>query len=131
KSRLNTRERKVLHGAHCSEGERMSVLERVPSAFEIRDDSGRVVAPVPAPTEEQIIERIGRDRSANVARYPAAQVEKRLRRLEQIRQQQGMDGLTMRDLRRRMRAGKKYDPVPGRMDFDRRSSARRHLAACS
>jgi hypothetical protein len=72
---------------------------------EIRDATGRVVASIPAPSEQEIVERIKRERNANRSRFPAQEVERRLQRLEAIRQQEGMDQARMRELLRRMRAG--------------------------
>lgn len=86
-------------------GEQVRVLEQATTPVEVRDGLGRILGQIPAPTEEQIIERIKRNRSASTPRYPAEQVEKRLRRLEEIRQREGMDETTMPDLLRRMRAG--------------------------
>jgi ERCC4-related helicase len=62
---------------------------------EIRDATGRVVASIPAPSEQEIVERIKRERNANRSRFPA----------QAIRQQEGMDQARMRELLRRMRAG--------------------------
>jgi pyruvate/oxaloacetate carboxyltransferase len=84
--------------------EQVQVLEGATTAVEIRDPNGRVVAHVPAPTEQEIVERIQRERNAHSARFPADQVERRLQRLEAIRQQEGMDQARMRELLRRMRA---------------------------
>jgi hypothetical protein len=81
------------------------VLDQATTPVEVCDESGRVLVRIPAPSEEQILERIRRERGSNVLRYPAEQVEARLRRLEEIRQQGGMDEPKMRDLLRRMRAG--------------------------
>jgi hypothetical protein len=85
--------------------EQVRILERATAPVEVRDETGRVLGQLPAPSEEQIVERIRRDRLAGVPRYPAEQVEARLRRLEEIRRQEGMDEPKMRDLLRRMRAG--------------------------
>jgi hypothetical protein len=81
------------------------VLDQATTPVEVCDELGRVLVRIPAPSEEQILERIRRERGSNVLRYPAEQVEARLRRLEEIRQQGGMDETKMRDLLRRMRAG--------------------------
>lgn len=85
--------------------EQIQVLERATTAVEIRDDKGRIVARIPAPTEQEIVARIQRDRTATVARFPAEQVERRLQRLEEIWCQEGMDAPRMGELLRRMRAG--------------------------
>ena len=85
--------------------DQVRILELATIAVELRDESGRVLARVPAPSEEQIIERIKRARSANAPRYPAEEVENRLRWLEAIRQREGMDEAKMHELLHRMRAG--------------------------
>jgi hypothetical protein len=83
------------------------VLEESSTPIDLCDEAGRVLARIPAPSEDQIIERVRRDRAANVPRYPAEQVQARLRRLEEIRQQEGMDEAKSRDLLRRLRAGER------------------------
>jgi hypothetical protein len=85
--------------------EQVEVLARATTMVEARDEEGRIVARIPAPSEQEIVERIKRERNTNTARFPAEQVEQRLRRLEAIRQEEGMDQARMRDLLRRMRAG--------------------------
>jgi len=85
--------------------DQVRVLEQATTPVEVRDETGRVLLRIPAPSEEQILERIRRDRAADVPRYRSEQVEARLRRLEEIRQHEGMDEAKMRDLLRRMRAG--------------------------
>jgi hypothetical protein len=85
--------------------EQARIVERATTSVEIFDEQGRILAQIPAPSEDELIERIKRDRAAEVPRFPAEQVEARLRRLEAIRQQEGMDENKMRDLLRRMRAG--------------------------
>jgi hypothetical protein len=85
--------------------EQVQILARATTMVEVRDEAGEVVARIPPPSEQEIVERIFRERDANPARFPAEQVEQRLRRLEAIRQAEGMDQARMRDLLRRMRAG--------------------------
>lgn len=85
--------------------EQVRVLEGATTDVEVRDEAGHVVVRIPAPSDEQIIERLKRDRMCDIPRYPAEQVEGRLRRLEEIRQAEGMDEARMRELLRRMRAG--------------------------
>lgn len=80
-------------------------LQQATTVVELRDDAGQVLARIPPPSEDQILERIRRDKSERVACYPAEQVEARLRKLEEIRQREGMDEAKMRELMRRMRAG--------------------------
>ncbi len=85
--------------------DQVRVLQEATTVVELRDEAGRVLAHIPAPSEEQILERIRRDKGAKVASFPAEQVEARLRRLEEIRQREGMDETKMHELLRRMRAG--------------------------
>lgn len=80
-------------------------FEQATTAIEFRDETGRVLARIPAPSEERVLEQLRRDRGPNVPRYPAEQVEARLAKLEEIRQREGMDEAKMRELLRRMRAG--------------------------
>jgi hypothetical protein len=85
--------------------EQVQVLARATTMVEVRDEAGAVVARIPPPSEQEIVERIKRERNADTARFPAEQVEQRLQRLEAIRQKEGMDQARMRELLRRMRAG--------------------------
>jgi hypothetical protein len=70
--------------------EQLQVLESATSAVEVRDEAGRVVARIPSPSEQEILERIERNRTSNVARFPADQVEQRLQRLDEIRRQRAI-----------------------------------------
>ncbi len=63
------------------------------------------MADITSAKEQEILERIQRDRASNVARFPAEHVERRLQRLTEIRRQEGMDEVRLHDLLRRMRAG--------------------------
>ena len=85
--------------------EQARVLRETTLAVELRDEQGRVLARVPPPSEEEIIERVKQNREANLPRYSAAEVEARLRRLEEISRERQLDEATVRDLLRRMRAG--------------------------
>ncbi len=87
--------------------DQVRVLEQATTPVEVRDETGRLLVRIPAPSEKEIIERLRSGRDANVPRYPAEQVEARLQRLEEIRRQEGMDEAKMRELLRRMRAGEK------------------------
>jgi hypothetical protein len=84
--------------------EQARVLRQTTLAIELRDEQGRVLARVPPPTEEEIIERIKWNRDANLPRYSARDVQARLRRLEEISQQEDLDEAGVRELLRRMRA---------------------------
>jgi hypothetical protein len=84
--------------------EQARVLQQSTLAVELRDEQGRVLARVPPPTEEEIIERIKRNRNGNLPRYPAREVQSRLRRLEEISQQEELDEGRAKELIRRMRA---------------------------
>src|SRR5690349_4097752 len=93
--------------------EQARVLEQTTLTVEVRDEQGRVPARIPPPSEEEIIERVKRNRVLNVPRYPAEEVEARLRRLDEIGKQEDLDEARVMDLLRRMRVGK-TPRVPGR-----------------
>lgn len=54
---------------------------------------------------EEVIAECKRRQASNEPRIPSAQVQAHLRKLEEIRQREGMDEAKMFDLLRRMRAG--------------------------
>jgi hypothetical protein len=83
--------------------EQARVLQQSTLAVELRDEQGPVLARVPPPTEEQIIERIKQNRNDKFPRYPAREVQARLRRLEEISQQEEVDEVRAKELIRRMR----------------------------
>lgn len=75
------------------------------SPIELRDERGSILARVPAPTADEMVARILARRGESRQGYPAAEVEQRLRRLQEIRDEEGMDEAKMWELLRRMRAG--------------------------
>jgi hypothetical protein len=84
--------------------EQARILEQTTLAVELRDEQGRILARVPPPTEEEIIERIKRNRGTSLPRYSAHDVHARLQRLEEISQHETVDEARARELIRRMRA---------------------------
>jgi hypothetical protein len=84
--------------------EQARVLQQTTLAVELRDDQGRVLARVPPPSEEEIIERVKGNRDAGLPRYSAQDVHSRLRKLEEISQREPLDEARARELLRRMRA---------------------------
>jgi hypothetical protein len=84
--------------------EQARVLQQTTLAVEFRDEQGRVLARIPPPTEEEIIERIKRNRGANLPRSPARDVHAHLQRLEEISRHEPLDEAKVRELIRRMRA---------------------------
>jgi hypothetical protein len=87
--------------------EQARVLSEAGSPVEVRDADGRTVAHLTPldPADVEAIERFRRTRTVGEPRVPSAQVQAHLRRLEEIRQQEGMDEAKMLDLLKRMRAG--------------------------
>jgi hypothetical protein len=85
--------------------EQMQVVQQAVASIEVRDPAGKVLARILAPAEEELVARILARRGQDRETYPAEVVEARLRRLQEIRDKQGMDEATMWDLLRRMRAG--------------------------
>jgi hypothetical protein len=83
------------------------ILQEANEPVEVRDSLGRIVSFL-QPMDALDAEAIARHRSTrNEPRQtiPAAKVQAHLRRLEEIRQAEGMDDAKMRDLLRRMQAG--------------------------
>jgi hypothetical protein len=85
--------------------EQARVIERTTLPVEILDHQGRLLGKIPAPTEEQIIDRIGRNRDPNAPRYSSAEVLSRLQKLQEISEREELDEAKVKDLLRRMRAG--------------------------
>jgi hypothetical protein len=75
--------------------------------IEVLDGQGRTVGHITplTPADIEVIEVSKRRLAAGGPRIPSAQVQAHLRRLEEIRQSEGMDEAKMRELLRRMRAG--------------------------
>ena len=84
------------------------VLEESTLEVELRDERGRLLARIPPPSEAEIIERLKRiqlNRDPNSPRYSSAEVQARLRKLEEISRREELDEAKVRDLLRRLRAG--------------------------
>ena len=87
--------------------EQTQILQQAGEAVEVRDEQGRTVAHLTRldPADIEAIEVSKRRLASGSPRIPSVQVQAHLRRLEEIRQRDGMDEAKMRDLLRRMRAG--------------------------
>ena len=87
--------------------EQARLVTEASESVEVRDPRGQLVAllkPLDPALAETILECLRR-RARPGPRIPAEQVEAHLRKLEEIRQREGMDKAKMLDLLRRMRAG--------------------------
>jgi hypothetical protein len=84
--------------------EQAKILQQTTLAVEIRDEQGRVLARIPPPTEEEIIERIKRNRGADLPRSPGRNIHARLQKLEEMSQHESLDEARVRELLRQMRA---------------------------
>jgi hypothetical protein len=87
--------------------EQSSIVRGATSTVEVLDENGLKVAhlTVLSPEDLEAIERFRKTRGKNGQGVPGAQVHARLKRLEEIRQIEGMDEAKMLDLLRRMRTG--------------------------
>ena len=87
--------------------EQMSVVAQAKEPIAVLDDKGRELTRIDhlSPADRKAVEQYKRNRALNVPSRPAAQVMAMMRRLEEIRQSEGMDEAKMHDLIRRMRAG--------------------------
>jgi hypothetical protein len=85
--------------------EQARILVQTSAVIELRDSNGGVLGRTGPPSEEEIIARITQQRALNLPRYPAEEVESRLRKLQEIRDREGMDQDKMWDLLERMRKG--------------------------
>lgn len=81
------------------------VLERAREPVELRDEQGRVLARVLSALDEAVLAEVRRRRARNSPSYPAADVEARLQKLEEISQREPLDGARVKELLARMRAG--------------------------
>ena len=87
--------------------EQARILREAKEAVEVRDPLGRILSFL-QPMDSLDAEAVARHRNTrNQPRetVPAAKVQAHLRRLEEIRQAEGMDEVKMRDLLGRMQAG--------------------------
>lgn len=87
--------------------EQIQIVQQAGEAVEVRDEEGRTVAHLTRldPSEIEAIELAKRRLASDSPRVPSEQVQAHFRRLEEIRDSEGMDEAKMRDLLRRMRAG--------------------------
>jgi hypothetical protein len=87
--------------------EQFKIVSQSKESVAIVDDEGRLwtkFKPL-SNADLEALEHYKRDRTLNVPLYPAEQVEAQMRRLDEIREREGMDAAKMHDLLRRMRAG--------------------------
>lgn len=87
--------------------EQVRVLSESQGPVEVRDDQGRLVASLKAlePADIEAIERYKQRRATQKPGIPSEQVQAHFRRLEEIREKEGMDLPKALDLLRRMQAG--------------------------
>jgi hypothetical protein len=85
--------------------EQAKILEQAVEPVEIRDEQGRVLTTVLSPVDEAALEKHRNRRGQNRPSYPAAEVEARFRRLEEISQREPLDRARVRELLDRLRAG--------------------------
>jgi hypothetical protein len=87
--------------------EQLRVLREANGPVDVRDAEGRPVASLSILTPQDLedIENAKRAMAAGGPRITAAQRQAHFRRLEEIRQKEGLDEAKMLDLLRRMRAG--------------------------
>jgi hypothetical protein len=85
--------------------EQQKIFEEAIEPVEIRDEQGRVLTTVLSPVDEAALEKYRNRRGQNRPSYPAADVEARLRKLEEISQREPLDRARVRELLDRMRAG--------------------------
>jgi hypothetical protein len=85
--------------------EQARVLNEAAQPVEIRDEQGRVLTRIPPLSEAAVVAEAQRRAQAGGPRYPAAEVERRLARLEEISRKENLDAGRAADLIRKMRAG--------------------------
>jgi hypothetical protein len=88
--------------------EQARILQQAGAPLSVRNPQGQLVATLKPldPQEVEAVERWKRTRGAPRGRsIPSSEVQAHLRRLEEIRQSEGLDEAKMRDLLRRMQAG--------------------------
>jgi hypothetical protein len=88
--------------------EQTRVLEQASGPVDVRDHQGRLVGSLKRleAADVEAIEHWKRTRGLPSGRsIPSAEVQAHLRRLEEIRQTEGLDEQKMRELLRRMQAG--------------------------
>jgi hypothetical protein len=87
--------------------EQARVIQETTHFVEVRDEQGKTVGNLTllTPEDYEAIEHYKRTRGHNRPGIPSAQVQAHLRRLEEIRRDEGMDEAKMLDLLARMQAG--------------------------
>jgi hypothetical protein len=85
--------------------EQAKILEQAVEPVEIRDEQGRVLTRVLSPVDAEALEKYRSRRGQNRPSYPAADVETRFKRLEEISQREPLARARVRELLDRMRAG--------------------------
>ena len=85
--------------------EQARVLEQAVQPVEVRDEQGRILTGIPAPSEAAVVAEAKRRLVKEGPRYPAADVEARFQKLEEISRRQDLDPANVKELLRRMRAG--------------------------
>ncbi len=85
--------------------EQARVLEQAVQPVEVRDEQGRVLTRIPPLAEAAVVAEAKRRLAAEGPRYPAAEVEARLQKLEEISRREQLSPAQVKDLLRRMRAG--------------------------
>jgi len=87
--------------------EQSRVLQETSQFVEVRDAQGKTVGNLTllSPEDLESIEQSKRVRALGGTPIPSEQVQSHLRRLEEIRRDEGMDRTKMHDLLRRMQAG--------------------------
>ena len=86
--------------------EQARVLQETTQFVEVRDEQGKTVGNLTllSPVDLEAIDQAKRVRALSKPRVPSDQVQTHLRRLEEIRNREGMDEAKMLDLLHRMRA---------------------------
>ena len=87
--------------------EQARIIQETTHFVEVRDEQGKTVGNLTllSPEDLESIEQSKRVRALGGTPIPSEQVQAHLRRLEEIRRDEGMDRTTMHDLLRRMQAG--------------------------
>ena len=85
--------------------EQARVLEQAVQPVEVRDEQGRILTRIPPLSEAAVVAEAKRRLAVKGPRYPAAEVEARFQKLEEISRHSNLGLAQVKDLLRRMRAG--------------------------
>jgi hypothetical protein len=85
--------------------EQLRVVKEAAEPVEVRDDQGKVLAKILAPLDAIALEHYRKWRTNPQQGIPAAVVEARMKRLEEISQREALTPERVRDLLARMQAG--------------------------